>query len=71
MTGDNNLCSRGNVGIKTNCSIADFIGLPYFSGFPSGLKSRVWERSGSVVEYLTQDRGAVGSSLTGVTVLCP
>ena len=32
-------------------------------------KSR--ERSGSVVECLTRDRGAAGSSLTGVTVLCP
>ena len=29
------------------------------------------ERSGSVVECLTQDRRAVGSSLTGVTALCP
>ena len=29
-----------------------------------------WERSGSVVECLTRDRGAAGSSLTGVTVLC-
>ena len=29
------------------------------------------ERSGSVVECLARDRGAVGSSLTGVTVLCP
>ena len=29
------------------------------------------ERSGSVVEYLTRDRGAAGSSLTGVTALCP
>ena len=28
------------------------------------------EHSGSVVECLTQDRGAMGSSLTGVTVLC-
>ena len=28
-----------------------------------------WERSGSMVECLTQDRGAAGSSLTGVTVL--
>ena len=26
---------------------------------------------GSVVECLTQDRGDVGLSLTGVTVLCP
>ena len=31
----------------------------------------VWERSGSVVECLTRDRGAAGSSLTGVTALCP
>ena len=30
-----------------------------------------WERSGSVVECLTRDRGATGSSLTDVTALCP
>ena len=29
------------------------------------------EPSGSVVECLTRDRGAAGSSLTGVTALCP
>ena len=29
----------------------------------------MWERSGSVVECLTRDRGAAGSSLTGVTAL--
>ena len=29
------------------------------------------ERSGSVVECLTRDRGGTGWSLTGVTVLCP
>ena len=29
------------------------------------------EHSGSVVERLTRDRGAPGSSLTGVTILCP
>ena len=29
------------------------------------------ERSGSVVEWWTRDRRAAGSSLTGVTVLCP
>ena len=41
-------------------------------------KSSLWantilvrEPSGSVVECLTQDRGAAGSSLTGVTALCP
>ena len=30
-----------------------------------------WKRSGLVVESLTRDRGAAGSSRTGVTVLCP
>ena len=40
-------------------------------------RDRIWmqwdrrERSGSVVECLTRDRRAAGSSLTGVTVLCP
>ena len=29
------------------------------------------ERGGSVVEFLTQDRGVAGSSLTRGTVLCP
>ena len=29
------------------------------------------ERSGSVVEFLTQDRVVAGSSLTGVITLCP
>ena len=29
------------------------------------------ERSGSVVGCLTRDREAAGSSLTGVTLLCP
>ena len=29
------------------------------------------EHSDSVVECLTRDPGAVGSSLTGITVLCP
>ena len=31
----------------------------------------IWECSGSVVECLTRDQGDAGSSLTGVTVLCP
>ena len=29
------------------------------------------EHKGSVVECLTRDQGAAGSSLTGVTSLCP
>ena len=32
---------------------------------------RQMERSGSVVEFLTRDQRAAGSSLTGVTALCP
>ena len=35
------------------------------------LQLEFWERSGSVVECLTVDRRATGSSLNGVTVLCP
>ena len=31
----------------------------------------LWEHSGSVVECLTQERGAAGLSLTGLTALCP
>ena len=35
------------------------------------ISTRLREHSGSVVgECLTQDRGVVGSSLTGVTALC-
>ena len=34
-------------------------------------KPLVGEGSGSVVERLTRDQGAAGSSLTGVTMLCP
>ena len=35
------------------------------------LKYGFGERSGSVVECLTRDRMAAGSSLTSVTALCP
>ena len=43
----------------------------FFQEYHQGVKQFLLrERSGSVVECLTQDRGAVGSSLTGVTVLC-
>ena len=37
--------------------------------FCDGLNMTVRERSGSVVECLTRDREAAGSSLTSVTVL--
>ena len=35
------------------------------------IKRHYRERSGSVVECLTRDRGAAGSSLTGVAASCP
>ena len=35
------------------------------------LNQEIWERSGSVVDCLSRDRGAAGSSLTGVTALYP
>ena len=41
--------------------------LPY-AAFHLGLRR---ERSGSVVECLTQDRGVAGSSLNSITALCP
>ena len=37
----------------------------------SSLTPNHWERSSSVVECLIRGRGAAGSSLTGVTALCP
>ena len=43
----------------------------YHSHFYVAIGKKSWERSGSVVECLTRDRRAVGSSLTGVTALCP
>ena len=43
----------------------------WLNGIFSLLIFSIWERSGSVVECLTRDRGAAGSSLTGVTALCP
>ena len=48
-----------------------------FSDFVIALRNQLtlyiltWECSGSVVECLTLDRGTAGSSLTGITVLCP
>ena len=35
------------------------------------IHSQEREHSGSVVECFTRDRRAAGSSLTGVTTLCP
>ena len=47
-------------GIQQGCTVKNWLSLTIAR-----------ERSGSVVECLTQDRGAAGSSLTGVTALCP
>ena len=41
------------------------------AGTPTCHLMILWERSGLVVECLTQDRRAAGSSLTGVTAICP
>ena len=46
------------VGVKLGCIIMTY-------------NIKLQEHSRSVVECLTRDRGAAGSSLTGVTVLCP
>ena len=40
--------------------------MPYYL---NAMYTKFWERSGSVVECLTWDRRAAGSSLTGVTAL--
>ena len=42
-----------------------------FHYFKFGSSSVICWCSSSVVECLTQDRGAAGSRLTGVTALCP
>ena len=50
----------------------EIIRLPYFNTLVRYIDAnRIWERSGSVVERLTRDRRAAGSSRTGVTALCP
>ena len=48
-------------------SISTFVKLPFYDTIY--LSDR--EHSGSVVECLTQDLGAAGSSLVSITVLCP
>ena len=53
---------------NTNNNVSNFLKL--FRVFCIS-QCHLWERSGSVLEYLTRDRGAAGSSLTGVTALCP
>ena len=52
------------------CSLLNQLFRKLQSGIQSKNQTYECERSGSVVEYLTGDRGATGSSLTGFTVLC-
>ena len=44
-------------------------GLKIYWPFKFSTGRTIWERSGSVVECLTGDRGAAGSSLNGITAL--
>ena len=49
----------------------DFSASPFVLPTALPTLSYTWERSDSVVECLTRDRRAVGSSLTDITALCP
>ena len=61
------LCLLGN--FVCFLSSADFFQNQLF--FEKLFRNTIRERSGSVVECLTRDQRAAGSSLTGVTALCP
>ena len=58
---------RSLISVSNGCSLGSLESNVSSGGKLSVLTMR--ERSGSVVECLTQDRRAVGSSLTGVTAL--
>ena len=74
-------CIKRLLVFKTN--FRSFGEWPFYTGFTVDCKQALKysmftyrsscpsKRSGSVVECLTSDRGAAGSSLTGVTALCP
>ena len=47
------------------------MGSQWISGFAFQLTLFFREHSGSVEECLTLNRGAAGSSLTGITAFCP
>ena len=57
--------------LHTSLTPGGSIGHFFFFSVSSHVACRIRERSGSVVECLTRDRRAAGSSLTGVTALCP
>ena len=52
-----------------NIKLPTEVGILTFSSMINTTSER--ERNGSVGECLTRDRGAAGSSLAGVTALCP
>ena len=60
--------------LNTNKSTQIF--LPFNAGVVTGIfevrpLTHKLKHNGSVVEYLTRDQGAEGSSLTSATVSCP
>ena len=62
------ICQNG----KVHNHYCDVMFVKFFYGFILALFIKCnREGSGSVVECLTRDRRAAGSSLTGVTALCP
>ena len=54
--------------VKVNCAI-NMIKGQFYKG--STVFERTWDIWSAVAQCLTRDREATGSSLTGVTVLCP
>ena len=58
-----------NCAMRPGCGTIFFAHMLYYNYININFVLR--ERSGSVVERLTRDRGAAGSSLIGVTALCP
>ena len=55
--------------VKNDCPIRIFMDIDEI--FIDLIQTISRERSGSMVECLTRDQRAAGSSLTGVTALCP
>ena len=64
-------CTSREFLTSQKCLLMQFAKIKFSGKFPNlqYIISTNLERSGSVVECLTRDRGAAGSSLTGVTAL--
>ena len=69
---ENNIILTHNRGHTNSVMLSDFNNYCPPGGQPTGHHKTLFigERSSSVVERLTQDRGAAGSSLTKVSTLC-